>query len=217
MSKELEFSPEAMLWKQLGVGEVRIPFSCGGDSMNELEVELYDKDDNRITEPVKEVSELISYFENSVYKEVEFYEVSDGHYMGESGSVIITMDDETGEFEYYKDAEEEWEETFSGTMAYQLSEKQIEVIEKVASINGGGWDDGRNINYKQDCIITDEEEQILNDMLESIHDNAESFEVDGAYGEFQDESTRWESDMEIKDNELLVEVSQRFYVFKSSQ
>jgi hypothetical protein len=216
MSKELEFSPEAMLWKQLGVGEVRIPFSCGGDSMNELEVELYDKDDNRITEPVKEVSELISYFESSVYREVEFYEVSDGHYMGESGSVIITMDDETGEFEYYKDAEEEWEETFSGTMAYQLSEKQIEVIKKVASINGG-WDGERNINYKQDCIITDEEEQILNDMLESIHDNAESFEVDDTYGEFQDESTRWESDMEIKDNELLVEVSQRFYVFKSSQ
>jgi hypothetical protein len=215
MSKELEFSPEAMLWKQIGVGEVRIPFSCGGDSMNELEVELYDKDDNRITEPVKEVNELISYFESSVYREVEFYEVSDGHYMGESGSVIITMDDETGEFEYYKDAEEEWEETFSGTIAYQLSEKQIEVIEKVASINGG--DGERNINYKQDCIITDEEEQILNDMLESIHDNAESFEVDDAYGEFQDESTRWESDMEIKDNELLVEVSQRFYVFKSSQ
>jgi hypothetical protein len=217
MSKELKFSPEAMLWNELGVNEVRIPFSCGGDSMGDLYVELYDKDDKEITKPANKVAELKSYFESSVYDNVDFYEVSDGHYMGESGTVSVSMDEESGEFEYYKDSEEEWEETYSDTMKFPLNEKELEVIEKVSSINGGGWDGEKNINYKQDCIITDEEEALLDSLLTRIYDEAESFEIEDSEGEYQDESTQWESDMSLEDDQLLVEVSQRFYVFKSSE
>jgi len=62
------------LWKELNIDRCEMEFSCGGDSMNETEYTLYDKEDNEV-----ESEELADYFENEVYKNVEFYEVSDGH------------------------------------------------------------------------------------------------------------------------------------------
>jgi hypothetical protein len=203
------------LWKYLGVEFVSVPFNCGGDSMNEIEFELYDKNKNRITEPSQEVGELLSYFDNVIYDEVDFYVNSDGHYQGEYGTVEITFNDEN--FDYYKDSTEEYEETYSDTMKVELSVAELDVLQKVSNVNGGDdWGNtDTNINYKEDCIITDEEETILGELTEKIDDLARDFDIDTAVGEYIEDTTTWQSDINIVDNHLLVEVSGRFRIEKN--
>jgi antitoxin component YwqK of YwqJK toxin-antitoxin module len=72
-----------------------------------------------------------------------------------------------------------------------------------------------NINYKDDCIITEEEEVTLNTLLERVRDEAEETEIDGK-GEEQDEGRSFESDIEFEDGKLLVNVSSRFYYTEES-
>ena len=200
------------LWKELNIDRCTMEFSCGGDSMNDTEFTLYDKDDN-----VVECEELADYFDNVVYNEVDFYEVSDGHYMGEFGQVEITLEEDDDEpyFSYDKQAQAEWEETFSETMYVELSEKESEVLGKVSNINSSFMDRENNINYKDDCVITEEESNTLNELVERIYDMSDLFEIEGK-GEEQEESRRFESNIEIEEGKLLVEVSASFYYTEES-
>ncbi len=206
---------EIKLWKELNISRCVMEFSCGGDSMNETDFTLYDKDDKVVM-----CDELTDYFEDNVYKEVDFYEVSDGHYMGEFGQVEITLeeddeDENGGIFVYDKQAEAEWEETFTGELYVEVSEKEKEVLGKLSNFNSSPWDRDTNINYKDDCLLSDEEEVLLNELLERIKDEAEETEIDGK-GEEQDESRSFESDIEFEDGKLLVNVSSRFYYTEES-
>ena len=89
------------LWKKHNIGKCVMTFSCGGDSMNDTSFALYDNEDNEV-----QVEELTDYFESVIDNKVDFYEISDGHYLGEFGTVEITYDEEEDEedFLYYKDA-----------------------------------------------------------------------------------------------------------------
>ena len=200
------------LWKELNIDRCEMEFSCGGDSMNETEYTLYDKEDNEV-----ESEELADYFENEVYKEVEFYEVSDGHYMGEYGKVEITLEEDDDEpyFSYDKQAMAEWEEPFTDTMYVELSDKESDVLKKVSNINGGVWDNEPNVNYRDDCVITDEESQTLKELLDRIENLSNEFEVEGR-GEESEESRSFESDIELEEGKLLVRVSARFYYTEES-
>ena len=207
---------EIKLWKELNISRCVMEFSCGGDSMNETDFTLYDKNDEVVM-----CDELTDYFEDNVYKEVDFYEVSDGHYMGEFGQVEITLeeddeDENGGIFVYDKQAQGEWEETFTSELYVEVSEKEKEVLGKLSNFNNSPWDRDVNINYKDDCIITEEEEVTLNTLLEKITNEAEEVEIDGK-GEEQDSSDRsFESDIQFEDGKLLVNVSGRFYYTEES-
>lgn len=206
---------EIKLWEELNIDRCVMEFSCGGDSMNDTEITLYDKDNK-----VVECEELTDYFDNQVYKEVEFYEVSDGHYMGEYGQVEITLqkdsdDPEEWYFGYDKQAQSEWEEAFSDTMYVELSEKENEVLKKIENINGSPWDSEINVNYKDDCVITEEESNTLDALLERIKTLSDELEIDGK-GEEQDEGRSFQSDIEMEEGKLVVEVSGRFYYTEES-
>lgn len=206
---------EIKLWKENNIDRCVMEFNCGGDSMNETDFTLYDKDNN-----VVECTELTNYFENSVYNEVEFYEVSDGHYMGEFGQVEITLeeddeDENGGIFVYDKQAKGEWEESFTGELYVEVGEKEKEVLNKLSNFNSSPWDRDVNINYKDDCIVLEEEEETLNTLLERIGTLSDDFEIDGK-GEEQDEGRSFECDIEFDEGKLLVNVSSRFYYTEES-
>lgn len=201
------------LWKKLKVAECIMEFSCGGDSMNETEFKFYDAKNKEI-----DGEELEGYFENEVYNAVEFYEASDGHYMGEFGQVVITLEEEDGEepfFQYDKQSQSEWEEREVEVMKYDLSDSEVKFLtEKVDSIVGG--EDGQAINYKTDCVLSDEEEELSEKLLQDISDAADDYEFQNASGEPQE----WfvfttnidENDgIKIEDNKLSVEVQRTFY------
>lgn len=206
---------EIKLWEELNIDRCVMEFSCGGDSMNDTDITLYDKDNN-----VVECEELTDYFDSEVYKNVEFYEVSDGHYMGEYGQVEITLEKDSDDpeewyFGYDKQAQSEWEEAFSDTMYVEISEKENEVLKKIENVNGSPWDTEINVNYKDDCVITEEESNTLDTLLERIKTLSDELEIEGK-GEEQDEGRSFQSDIEMEEGKLLVEVSGRFYYTEES-
>jgi hypothetical protein len=203
------------LWKKLDIQRCEMEFSCGGDSMNETDFTFYNSQDK-----VVDGEELEGYFENEVYNEVEFYEVSDGHYMGEFGQVVITLEEDDDEpyFQYDKNSQSEWEEREVEVMKYDLTDIEVKFLtEKVESIVGG--EDGQAINYKTDCVLSDEEEEMSERLLQEISDVADEYEFENASGEPQEWFTFTtriddEDGIQIEDNKLSVEVQRTFYQLK---
>ena len=202
------------IWKENNIEKCVMEFSCGGDSMGDTEYTLYDNEGNQVSN-----DDITEYFDHKIYDYVDFYEVSDGHYMGESGTVTIELDEYDGEpsFTFSKDAQSEFEETFSGTMDFKLTEVEVKLLEeKISNFNKSEWDSQVFINYKDDCVITDEEEVILNDLIKRIEDDSFNFEIEDATGEEVSSERSFDTGedgegLNIGDSVLQVRISSRFY------
>lgn len=210
------------VWKQLKIGKVEFHFSCGGDSMNDTEFYFYDENENDVTN--KELDFLESYFDEMIYKRVDFYVNSDGHYQGEAGIVEIKLEDEDDDFSYYKDAESEWREMVSSNLFYVLDEEQTKFVQnKVLNINGDC--DGIVINFKNDCLISDKEEKIITKLETNIQEYLRDFEPDDICDGIDGEKSEWyrfttnndDSDLVIEnDNKLKIIIDNEFIVFRQS-
>ena len=202
------------IWKENNIEKCVMEFSCGGDSMGDTDYILYDNEGNQVSN-----DDITEYFDHKIYDYVDFYEVSDGHYMGESGTVTIELEEYDGEpsFTFSKDAQSEFEETFSGTMEFNLTEVEVKLlVEKISNFNKSEWDSQVFINYKDDCVITDEEEVILNDLIKRIEDDSFNFEIEDATGEEVSSERSFDTGedgegLNIGDSVLQVRISSRFF------
>ena len=209
------------LWKELGITSATMEFSCGGDSMNDYHFTFYNPNSEN-----KEVesSELDSFFDDEVFRNVDFYENSDGHYIGEFGTVEIELDEDDEEnptFSYYKSAQAEWSESFTDEVVVELTEKEVEFVRtKVRNLVGS--QDGSSINYKGDCILDNEEEQISDTLLVKITDKVENHEFETAQGEqedwFQFNTDEVDGDElpKIEGNKLYISATRQFLVYTDS-
>jgi hypothetical protein len=206
------------VWKENNIDHVNFNFSCGGDSMDETSIEIFDNDENLV-----ENSEISNYLDNEIYNRVDFYEASDGHYMGENGVVEITLIEDDGDEEpylsYNKQSTSEWYETFYETTKFTLTDEETKFVsDYVLNINGG--DDGDTINYKTDCILTDEEEAIANKLQEKLCAFAQELDIECdsdsldnfTYTTNSEESNLTE--LTLVGNELTLIVSKSGYVYK---
>lgn len=209
-------------WKELGVERCEMKFSCGGDSMDDYSFHLYDKDDKEI-----EDADLNDYFDSNIWSNVQFYEASDGYYIGESGTVEITLNEEDDEgesfFDYCKCSQSEWSETCTNTIGVKLTPEQIAFIEKnVRNINGS--QDEIVVNFKRDFILTDKETELLEELEATIEEEVRSFSPDlegedslqdwytfntNVDAEDEDEG----NNLTIKDGELQVQVRNQYYTY----
>ena len=209
-------------WKKLGIESANMEFSCGGDSMNDYSFVFYTKNTTPGgTENIEvESEELVLFFDRQIFDDVEFYVNSDGHYIGESGNVIITLNDDEDGFSYDKEAESEWSESYEETIYIKLSKEEIEFVKnKVLNINGG-TDGDATFNYKVDCIITDEEEEIIEVLGKRLETDCEEYEFEEAEGEQEDWFT-WSTNQEVEDviqfteeDEMSVMVRRSFIQYK---
>jgi len=203
------------LWKELNIDHVNFNFSCGGDSMNETDIEIFDKEGELV-----ENQELVNYFDRVVYNRVDFYVNSDGHYMGESGTVEITLNEDEDDFYYSKNAQSEWSEHFTGQAIVTLTDEETAFVsEFVDNINGGG--DGFTINYKKDFIVTDSQEKLVAELEEKINKVAYDFEPENAQGEASDWITYTTNEdneeLTLEGNELTLSLSREYYVYTESE
>ena len=131
------------LWEKLGVSNATLTFNCGGDSMGDTDWELFDKDGGVVSS-----DELVNYFDTVVYDEVDFYVNSDGHYMGEFGTVEVELTDEGEDstFMYAKCASSEWEESIDNDIEIELTENEANYIKSFVSDINGGEDEDVNFN-----------------------------------------------------------------------
>jgi hypothetical protein len=202
------------IWKENNIEKCVMEFSCGGDSMGDTEYTLYDNEGNQVSN-----DDITEYFDQEIYDYVDFYEVSDGHYMGESGTVTIELEEYDGEssFTFSKDAQSEFEESFFGTMEFNLTEVEVKLlVEKISNFNKSEWDSQVFINYKDDCVITDEEEVILNNLVKRIEEESFDFHIEDATGDEVGDDRSFDTGedgegLNIVDSVLQVRVGSRFF------
>lgn len=188
-------------WKKLGIDNANMEFSCGGDSMNDYSFQFYiknTKDKGRSENIEVESDELKSFFDRQIFDDVEFYVNSDGHYIGECGNVVISLNDDEDGFVYDKQSQSEWSESYEETINIKLSKEEIEFVKsKILNINGG-TDGGHTFNYKVDCVITDEDEKIIEVLGKRLETDCEEYEFEEVEGEQEDWFT-WSTNQEIED------------------
>lgn len=199
-------------WKEAGIDYANFIFSCGGDSMNDYRFEYFDADHNSI-DSFEHEQEL----EDEVFRRVEFYVNSDGHYMGEDGTVTITLNEEGDHFEFSKDAESEYCERLDSKITISLTEEEVDYINKYVEDIIGGYDENTGINYKLNFIKTEQLSAIEQSIFEKIEEATEDFcpKVDG-------ELTDWytfnltdnsSGEIEIDGTELAVQVENEYYTY----
>ena len=211
-------------WKKLGIDNANMEFSCGGDSMSDYSFTFYTKNKSAVTgrpENIEvESEELVVFFDRQIFDDVEFYVNSDGHYIGESGNVVITLNDDEDGFEYDKQSQSEWSESYEETIHIKLSKEEVEFVKnKILNINGG-QDGNATFNYKIDCVITDEEEELIETLGKRLENECETYEFQDVEGEEEDWFT-WSTNQEVDDviqfteeDELVVMVRRNFIQYK---
>jgi len=204
------------LWNNKGIVRAEMEFYCGGDEMGDYSFTYFDADDKEV-----ECKELYVYFDEEVFKHIDFYVNSDGHYMGESGSVHITLDDlelddADIDFDYVKSAQSEWNESLTNTLSVTLNEEQINYVKEFVSSFNGGSDEFTQFNYSKDFIMTDEHERIEKEIGDIINDITTDYEPDtenevGEWFNYQNEEPMFDDD-----NTLLVEMNNESTIYRDS-
>lgn len=205
-------------WNELNIQRCEMPFSCGGDSMGDWDFNFYDNENNLVV-----ADDLKEFFNEDVFRQVDFYVNSDGHYQGEAGTVEITFDNEEEEFYYVKSSRSEWSECINSVVGIKLTKPMIEFVNNnVANINGSNND--FTINYKRDFILSEADEKLIAELEELISDELEGFEPelddDGELSEWFSFTTAinndsfTDSNVTIKGNILQVEISNEYTVYK---
>jgi len=208
----MEIQEIIKLWKELGVDYVHFEFSCCGDSMNETSIKIYNSKHFEI-----DSNKIRIYIDDVIYRNVEFYEASDGHYIGESGFVKIRLTEDEEDLDYLKVSQSEWCENITSEIQVLLTEKEVQFIkDKVLNING--QEGATTTNYKQDCILSDEEEGIVKSIEEKIENACMNFSPD-----ILNNCTDWyifstnETGDEImfNDNFLIVQIENEYYDYRN--
>jgi hypothetical protein len=206
------------LWKELKITEVIFTFDCGGDSMGNTAISI-ETENGEI-----ENKEIESYFDNQVYNNVTFYEVSDGHYLGESGTVSITLNEDIHDdlnFEYAKTAKAEFSETVDKQVELELTPDQLDFINKyVDSFGRSRWADEQIIwNYTKDFVLTDELIATRESIAELAYDAADNCEFDTSLEINEDDyvAIHYElSTSKSESNKITIDLTTEAYRYEDS-
>ena len=199
-------------WKEAGIGYAKFIFSCGGDSMNDYHFEYFTEDYDEIPSFEHETE-----LEDMVFKRVDFYVNSDGHYMGEDGTVTIELNEEEDDFNFSKEAESEYCERITSEVTIVLTDEEVDYVNKYVADIIGGEDQNHDVNYKINFIKTHELDEIEKSIFEKIEDVTGSFspDVDGEVTDFYSFSLTNEGseDIKIDGNELTCYVDNEYYTY----
>jgi hypothetical protein len=200
-------------WKELNLENAVLDFNCGGDSMGDTTWYLKNNEGVDVND-----EEIESWLDDEVYKRVEFYVNSDGHYNGEFGTVTVELEnDET--FTFSKSSQSEWTENVQNDIFIELTNDEIDFINKnVSNINGSN-DSDLVFNYKSDFIMTDKLEEVSNGLSKKIDDAVMGYSPDiDDESELQDWytfTTNGEGEeLTIVDNELKIIIDNNFTEFR---
>lgn len=206
------------LWKELKITHIDFEFTCGGDSMNDTTLVIHKEDE------VIENETISTYFDHEVYNRIEFYVNSDGHYMGESGNVLIELNDEGDEFNYMKSAQSEWCERMTSEVEVELTDEEIAFVKEfVRNINGGESEEA-NLNYKKDFIINEKRKVLIDSIGKKVSDACGDFtpDIEGEgdlsdwYSFTTNEDDVTDNEITFKGNKMVVTLSNEYYVFTDS-
>jgi len=198
-------------WKALGISYCHMTFSCGGDQMDEYTFAYYDEKGREI-----KAESLDGYFDIEVFDRVDFYEASDGHYVGERGYVEITLEEEEGEgsfFNYSKCAVSIYNEEMSTEVDVKLTEDESRVFkENIVSISKDFHSEDCHYVYRKDCIISEKDYETIESIEKELDDTAETYDEWEHELESADDQYRWTAS--FNDSGKLVLQIIRFFIIE---
>ena len=203
-------------WKEYNIDRAKFEFTCGGDSMNNTELVFYDKDNNKV-----EV-DFNSEIENEIYDNITFYDASDGHYQGEAGTVTVTLVEEEGEepcFQFDKDAQSEYSESYTDRIQIEFSKEQYDYLEKhVEDIKDNYSIDAIVFLYKIDFFVSPEKELIEKSIMEIIKQTCDDHEYEySGNGELEDSDYYDVNNIEfLGDNKINLDLNYRVTEYATS-
>lgn len=159
------------LWKKYNVKYAEFEFSCGGDSMQDELLIIYNEQDEQLSN----ADDLVQILETNIYKHVNFYVNSDGVYLGEYGTVTIKLND-NDEFEYIKNATSEYIE--ENVVSIDISNVMLpykDILEYIIEITGNDY--GNIINYSKDFILTSEIKSKIATIRNTILETFDNYEL----------------------------------------
>lgn len=162
------------IWKNNGINKAEFEFSCGGDSMNDYSLIFYDEKHKELTVP----DEFKEKFIDLIFDNVVFYEVSDGHYLGEYGTVHIYYDEELEDFDFTKSSVSEFSERIERHLNIKLTEEESNYYSSyIKDINLSDNGNYESIDYKKDFIKTDKHEEIEKNIINKVVEEAKRVEI----------------------------------------
>ena len=150
---------------------------------------------------------LSSYLSHDIFQEVEFYEASNGNYIGEHGIVTIKLNEEEDGFEYDKSSKSIYNEGIAQLIKCEITEEQARFLgEYVMSMDGS---DGEEyvINYIKDFILTEKMEEMVDELHYAFYERVEDWASNFFADELEDESESYS----IRDI-TTTEENRKFYV-----
>jgi hypothetical protein len=203
-------------WKQFNIDRAKFEFTCGGDSMNNTELVFYDKDNNEVEVDFNDE------IENEIYDNITFYDSSDGHYQGEAGTVTVTLVEEEGEepcFQFDKDAQSEYSESYTDRIQIEFSKEQYDYLEKhVEDIKDNYSIDAIVFAYKIDFFVSPEKELIEKSIMEIIKQTCDDHEYEySGNGELEDSDYYDVNNIEfLGDNKINLDLNYRVTEYATS-
>lgn len=192
------------LWKHDKIKSCTMNFSCGGDSMNDYNFTFHNEEDNEV-----ENEALKDFFENSVFNHVDFYEASDGYYLGEFGTVEITLDDNGDDFDYMKCATSEYSESIRAELFVPIDNETKDILNKYISNINGSNSDGTNTNYKVDCILNEHEIALIEKLENTIYKAVEGYEPEFPDNASDDDNNDFTFSTNNLDDDEIIEITDK--------
>jgi hypothetical protein len=200
------------LWKKNNVTSAEMEFNCGGDSMGDTQWQFYFEDN--AVKVDKEVSEIEGYLDRVVYDKVDFYVNSDGEYMGESGTVYVSLEDDEESFQFSKSATSEFREMVEREFEIELTDEESAIYNKYITSIDGSQDGVNNVIYKNDFIIPDKDNEVITAICEDIKTECSDYDD---YDMSEDMGDWFDFTIDrIEDNKLKVTISREFIIFRDS-
>ena len=152
------------IWKKHKITHAEFSF----DSLSDVEDDITFYRGDKI---IKEKWGLSSYLIDDIFQYVDFLEESDRYYTGERGTVTIELceeDEDEPFFQYAKSSKYLRSDWRGEEILCEITKEQAQFLEEYVSDMSGG-EDGREVNYKKDFILTEK----IEEMIEELYDNFE--------------------------------------------
>ena len=200
------------IWKKHKITHAEFSF----DSLSDVEGDITFYRGDKI---IKEKWGLSSYLIDDIFQYVDFLEESDRYYTGERGTVTIELyeeDEDEPFFQYTKSSKYLRSEWRGEEILCEITKEQAQFLEEYVSDMSGG-EDGREVNYKKDFILTEKIEEMIDKLHEVFLEQVNKWTSKLLKNywnieEIEDESERYE----IEDI-TITEENGKFYVKLNAQ
>lgn len=149
------------------IDKIEWTYHAGGDSLNDYEHKyLLNGEEVTPNNPIDPTDYILD--------NIEIADASDGHYLGEFGTVHVTLED--AELSVFKDYQSEWSQTYTEELSLELSPEAAKVFENIETLRYEVCNaDLEELAFKKDLFVNDEIATVIEDTVDEAVDVADNF------------------------------------------